>query len=277
MTTFTTRTASKALIIALYCAVILIATSSQSFATFISPKMIMIEANENTGTMFIVNKSTETMAYSFEWQIRAQMPNDEVLLLESEADAPEGYRAVDPYLQFSPRRVVLKPGEGQRLRFLVRRTRDMEQGEYHSHLLVKADPLIDQGQNPNSAYAVRFKTYSAIPVFLRHGKTEIDFDILEHEFTKNEDGHNFLRLDITNRSTRTVTLNREIECTKADGNVENYTIPSLRIYTEAKRTNSPMRLPVNLPLEECTAMNLLLKPERDFQYKNAVIKEYRLK
>ncbi len=246
---------------------------SQSWATFISPKRVIIADKQRAATITILNRSNKTMVYNFEWQRRAQQPNGKIKRLD-EGENVAGYKPAEDYIVFSPRRVILKPGKKQRLRLLVRRPSDMAEGEYHSHFLIKADPAKGEETKAKKTFGgtIDIKTYAAMPVFLRHGQTYIDLNIKDARWYKKQD-HEYISLFIENNSTRSIYALPKIECTTASGEISEISMPTIRAYPEWKGGVKEVPLPMGTSLANCAKTMISLYGNDDFEFRHKPVTE----
>jgi P pilus assembly chaperone PapD len=239
-------------------------------ATFITPKRVMIEDKQRTATVTIHNTGDDTIAYRFDWEHRTFTPDGQSIRLESGQTSP-GYKPADPFLQFSPRQVILKAKESQKLRILVRRPADMAAGEYHSHLLIKSERLnVEQLKpQPGMSGMLNVQTHASIPVFLRQGATTVDVKIPSAQMI-DKDGREYLRYTIANNSTRSIFASPYVDCTTGSSTTSTQ-LSTARIYAEAKAINLDTLIPLGTTMKNCSAIKLRLVGIADFEYKNEKI------
>ncbi|GJL85519.1 MAG: hypothetical protein DHS20C02_12940 [Micavibrio sp.] len=247
-----------------------------AWATFISPKRVMIEDKQRSARLTIHNGTDQTLVYRFEWEHRAQVAGGNVLLMK-EGETVAGYRPAESMLRFSPRQVILKPNEHQRIRFLVQRPADMAEGEYHSHFLIKSEPMEEATPapppvvNPKTGIigSLKVRTNASIPVFLRHGKTQVDFTLNSARLIQ-EDGLYYVRVQLNNNSTRSLYIKPELVCGSGD-NATSTIIRTIKLYTEGKSVNDDIPVPKAFDLSGCSSLQLKLSGTDDFEHKRKVI------
>lgn len=148
----------------------------------IAPTRVTLDPGERSTELVVVNKGNEETAF------RISVENRRMLLdgaMEAVETAQEGELFAREMVRFSPRRIILKPGERQIVRVSARFQAGMEPGEYRSHLRLQGAPL-SAGRTLQSAtnedgedlsiqlIAIRSIT---IPVILRVGELDADVDI----------------------------------------------------------------------------------------------------
>jgi hypothetical protein len=156
----------------------------------IEPTRVVISANEKSGSINLNNTSNQPVAYRM---TLVEMGLDDSgafrRLLDSEL--PAGHRSAKPVIRFSPRQVRLKPGEKQVVRVIARRKPGMAEGEYRSHLMIQALPILSENmleQMGESNEDIALVSASAgtsvgftIPVIVRHGKTEASVELKDFQ------------------------------------------------------------------------------------------------
>ena len=251
---------------------------SQGQALFVSPDRLMIEDGQRSAEVIISNRSNKPVVVRFEWERRA-MNDKGGLALVGENEVIPGYQPADPYLRFSPRQVILQPRQHQKVRILVRRTDDLQDGEYHSHFLIKEEPLqtnqetnqpepVRTGQNKGQLELI---VYRSLPVFLRQGDTGINLKLNEaYIYTK--DGKRYLHVDLDNESTRSLYATPKLRCITTSGETITQNLISLRIYTEARTIKRDVLVPPEFALPgTCTDLQMDLVDPRDFEFRSKSI------
>jgi len=265
-----TNKAAKFFILAvLLCGVTF--TALKAHAVFVSPTYIMFEDNQRTARLTLNNRSNQTKVVTFEWQQRAMTEGGKIKEIKDGVNVP-GYRPADPYVKFSPRRVVLKPYQYQKIRFILRRPADMAPGEYHSHLLIKEEnyqnALVNREKNSKKkglSGQIILNVYKSIPVFVRHGETNVNVD-LQRAWLVTEKGKPHIKLEISNSSTRSIHSQVVLEGLAADGNLTSEKFAIIRIYAEAQRVERSVALRDKLDPARCVGLKAKLIGRYDSKY-----------
>lgn len=105
--------------------------------------------------------------------IHKDMTEEGNLINVSEADV-QG-RSAKSMLRYSPRRGTIKPKGMQAIRMTVRKKADLPHGEYRAVLKIIASEA--QGSN-ETGINIKPKVAYSIPVIIRHGRLEVDSDIV---------------------------------------------------------------------------------------------------
>jgi P pilus assembly chaperone PapD len=268
MTIRTKKIISCALAGMILCAAVILPLAP-AHATFISPKRVMIEDKQRAGTFNILNRTNKTMVYKFDWERYIYTPDGTDSMLNEKAVAPE-YKPADPYLQFSPRQVIIKPGESQTIRILVRRPADLPQGEYRSNILIQPEPLEeakvpDTLPEPGMSGILKVRTHASIPIILRQGATAVDFTVSNANITQSE-GKNIVNLQIANNSTRSIYMIPHLDCVGPSGTTSTI-LSTIRLYVEIKNFMRHLTVPPEFPIAGCTDLKVRLVGQNDFEWK----------
>ncbi len=257
----------------IFFGVLVVLPAMQAWATFISPKRVMIEDKERAAKLTIQNGTDQTLAYRFEWEQRAQNPNGPEVVLLKEGEVSPGYKPLGDIIQFSPRQVILKPGEHQKIRFLVKRPADLAEGEYHSHFLIKTervdeDQIVQEANGNTVSGTLMVRANVSIPVFVRQGATSVGVNLKSASLTQITKGA-AIRVAIGNESTRSLYIKPELVCNDA----QTATLQTIKLYAEAKSLEDSILIPKDFAYGSCSSLKLRLLGTDDFEYPNKMITE----
>ena len=140
----------------------------------VSPTRIVFESNERTKQVNLINNGSESGRFRISF-VRRKMTADGKF-----EEVPENEPGMysDDIVRFSPRQVTLQPGQSQTVRLMLRKKREMKDGEYRSHMLFQSLPdpatsdinkLSDKNSKGLSVELIPIVGIT-IPVIVRHGK-----------------------------------------------------------------------------------------------------------
>ena len=142
----------------------------------VSPNRVVFDARHRTMALNLSNIGTAEAVYRIAL-VRMEM-DEEGGMAEKALDTSPGAVNLPGLIRFSPREVVLAPGEAQTLRLQVRKPADLAAGEYRIHMLFRAVPPApevpkDTGAPPPKGISVKLiPLYGlAIPLIVRQGET----------------------------------------------------------------------------------------------------------
>jgi len=139
----------------------------------IHPTRVNFSTDERSQFLTVANTSDEVSTYQLMWKENIALPDGGYREME---EAEKGqYPLASQFIRFSPRQVTLRPGERQTVKLLLRRARNLEQGEYRSHLMFKAIPAAnkDKKEANRPTMSINMVLNFAIPVSLRVGNYDV--------------------------------------------------------------------------------------------------------
>ena len=163
----------------------------------IKPTRVVMDERNRSAEVTLLNNSSTTKTYRILWEEKSQ----------SESGA---YGALDEYefassqfIRHSPKKVTIKPGEYQKIKLRVRMPRDLSDGEYRSHLLMKVTEdnvdfekyIGDEKVKGTSAIIIPRLSFS-IPVLVRKGKVDTEAKVAAITVVKNNDGKESVRVSL---------------------------------------------------------------------------------
>jgi len=150
----------------------------------VSPQRLSFEGRTRTAEVLLRTNGSETQTYRLSL-VEMDMPEEGALKMVDKP-APDRMSA-RKLIRFSPRQVVLRPGETQVIRVRVRKPGGLKDGEYRSHLLFQNVPETNNDierqieNKPTFGTEVRIvPIYGvAIPVTVRHGELSAEASLSE--------------------------------------------------------------------------------------------------
>lgn len=145
-------------------------THGSSANLLINPTRIHFNPTDRTADITLINTSETTKTYRIEWSEKKALPGGGYEDLSTHVAA--NFPIASGMLRHSPKQVTLKAGERQTIKLALRRPQNLANGEYRSHLLLKALPPPTPERADNSgdgAAIVNIVMSFAIPVVVRQG------------------------------------------------------------------------------------------------------------
>ena len=143
------------------------------------PTRFVLGEKERNISLDIINKGTARGSYRIEL-IDMKMPETGAIreLDKNEADP---YSLI-PFARISPRRAVISPDSSQQVRVLLRRPKDLPDGEYRSHLKVtltedNLDEVEDKKPSDKMSIKIKPRLAFTVPIIVRQGKTHFTVSI----------------------------------------------------------------------------------------------------
>lgn len=150
----------------------------------IYPTRVTFDEKDRSKQVTLTNTSQTTNTYRLEWREKRALREggyDDI-----PAEEAKDLAVSSNMIRFSPRQVTLKPGERQVVRLALRRPRNLEQGEYRSHLMFKAlPPNEEENESSSTSLNIRMVISFAIPVVVREGALDASLQLESAEIVYN--------------------------------------------------------------------------------------------
>jgi hypothetical protein len=149
----------------------------------IYPKRLVFQNLKGAQELSLLNNGKDTARYVLS-VVQIRMKPDGNFQVITEPDS--GQRFADKNFRFFPRAVVLSPGESQMVKVQLIRTAELSDGEYRSHLYVraqkeeKASGQVDSSVRPSTIAISIVPVFGlSIPIIIKVGEDTTKVDIVE--------------------------------------------------------------------------------------------------
>ncbi len=220
----------------------------------LTPTRVVFEGRMRTAQVSLVNRGTAATTYRVTF-IQKRMHEDGHF--EELAEPGPGQRFADRLIRYSPRQVVLGPGESQTVRLMLRKPADLAAGEYRSHLLFQAVPPEEAGIDVESLelgsdeIGIRLMPIFriTIPVIVRHGELEASARLAEVSLERGaeENVAPVLALSLERRGSRSLCGDLTVTWIPEDGTPAAVVgeVKGFAVYASSTVRN--VRLPLHTP------------------------------
>jgi pili/flagellar assembly PapD-like chaperone len=141
----------------------------------ILPTRIVFEGRTRSAQVNVINQGTESQTYRISFK---NMRMKEDGSYEDVEDARPDEKFASDFIRYSPRQIVIPPGESQVVRLVLRKKRDLPPGEYRSHMLFRELPPENVGESLEALSGKKGDIKImlipimgiTIPVIVRHGE-----------------------------------------------------------------------------------------------------------
>jgi fimbrial chaperone protein len=176
----------------------------------VSPTRVMFDEKDRTKDIVLINTTTQERSYRIEWAEKGVNTAGKYTdILEGQVDS-----AASEFIRYSPRQVTLLSGERQVVKLMLRRTRNMQQPEYRSHILFTALPLRETEDDSNQE-GMRIKlnvlTSYSLPVMIRTITPDISVKIDKIELKKGKNAQPVIQVELS-----------KVGSSSASGNINVY-------------------------------------------------------
>ncbi len=122
-----------------------IAKFANAGGIMITPSRVDLSEKNTSQEVKLINKGNETTTYRITFQHLRMNKNGTYEEIKETAQGKEQF--ADDLVAFSPKQVTLKPGEVQTVRLMFKKSANLNDGEYRSHLLLREEASADFGKN----------------------------------------------------------------------------------------------------------------------------------
>lgn len=181
-------------VVGLLAAALALFPASQSLAQgagdlVVSPTRVVLEGRTRSAQLGLVNKGSETATYRITVINMRMSPDGSMTEI---AEPEQGQDFADKLFRYSPRQVTLEPGASQAIRLLLRLPKGLPDGEYRSHMMMRAVPK-DIGQSVekpagNAASVQLIPVFGiAVPIIVRHGNVDYAMTVSDLKFIQSDE------------------------------------------------------------------------------------------
>lgn len=143
----------------------------------ITPNRVVIEGNQRSKSVILINTSNQTSTYQLHWTQKRQMPDGRFTNLPPESDE---VRKASSLLKFSPHQFTLSPNKKQTVRIILKDKKNLKKGEFRSHLTFQPASDLDKNDYPfnmGPPQQNQLQQSFSIPVTIRQGKINASANI----------------------------------------------------------------------------------------------------
>lgn len=253
-------------------------TTKDAYALRLTMKRIVFEGPVRTETLMLVNNQSTEVTYRIGWR-SMRMTEDRVLKAVEEGEDTSDLNSADDMIRFAPRRLTLAPGASQQIRLMLRRPRDLPEGEYRSHLWITPEAQVEEFgaqrdiDQSGSEVKLSMLTGVTLPIFVRHGTLTVKGGIENAKAVRKADGSLDVFFTVTREGNRSLYGDIDIICASANGAVLQQTRGN-SVYTEVTRRNFNLKIPkdAHSDVSSCKQIEIrYIAESKDSFYEGGVI------
>jgi len=229
--------------------------SKDAQALRVTMKRIIFEGSRRTETITIINNKPDAVTYRMGWR-HYKMTEDRSLVVVSDEDVDENMKMVDQMVRFAPRRVTVPGGGSQQIRLMLRRSRDLAEGEYRSHFWITPEAQIQKFSTDKklaagrSAVQLSLLTGISLPVFVRHGNLTVSGEITDAKLSRSGPKMS-LTFTLNRKGNRSLYGDLAFTCLSAGEETVVHQIRGIAVYHEV--TKRLMKYEISYPEDGASA------------------------
>ena len=234
----------------------------------VAPTRVVFDDRTRSAQLSLANKGSETATYRISL-INMRMDDNGQLV---EVETPESdEKFAEKLIRYSPRQVVLEPGAAQAIRLLLRKSADLAEGEYRSHMLFRAIPeeggvSVEAPAEPNAVSVNLIPVFGiSIPVIVRHGNLSADVRVSDIQVLPTDEQNTLPRAAFTlvRDGAQSAFGDLHVTLEKAGSSpVVLGQVMRLAVYTpnKSRRVTVPLRVPDGASLSGGTLKVVFTNP-----------------
>ena len=202
----------------------------------LTPRRIVFEDGKRHSEMNVANTGTDTARYVISL-VEMRMKEDGSFEAITEPDPGQNFAS--SHLRFFPRSVLLGPKEAQLIKVQVRDMGKLAEGEYRSHIYLRAVPELKplgSAPPPEDSTTISVKLTAVfgftIPVIIRVGAYDTKMEIKDVSFNILNDTMPTLSMSLHRTGKMSVYGDLSVDHVAIDGTTKNiYLAKGLAVYT----------------------------------------------
>lgn len=237
-----------------------------AYAVKITMKRVIFEGTKRAEVLTLINNTAEEQTYRLGWR-NMRLTEDAGLKEIPEGETPADIKFADQMVIFAPRRVVIPPGGSQQVRLMLRKPKDLAEGEYRSHLWVRPEAEAVKfeakpAEDGKSAVQIKMLAGLSLPVFVRQGQMTATAKF-ESASARQADGKLKIDLVLSRQGNRSLYGDLDFICTGGEEKVIRQ-MRGIAIYPELtqRRFNFTFSLPKE-GLPGCPAMRIVYTADKE--------------
>lgn len=231
---------------------------AQGFASLTAnPRRVVIDGRSRSGAVTLSNNGTKAATYRIRFVDFIATEDGKI---EQINDAPADHPSARNFLRYSPRQIVLGPGESQLIRILARRPKELPDGEYRAHIVIQVLPdlegttsdveVLEEGTD-NTLRGTITPTYGmALPVIVMKGEPKAEGHI-GNTLLKREEGNDQITVELLREGNASIYGDLEAVWTTSKGDkIELGVVRGIAVYNPypRRRFTMTLQLPEKLAL-----------------------------
>ena len=221
----------------------------------ITPNRVIFEGRKQKEDLNLINSGKETTTFSVSFVQRRMNVDGSFTAIET---PDSGQMFADPFLRIYPRTVTLLPGEAQVVMVQCKRSSDMQEGEYRSHLYFRSEkdykPLgTGKSAIDSSSLSVQLTPIfgMSIPIIIRSGVVSANATLSDLNLERDKEGIQYLAFTLNRTGNGSVYGNLIAEFIPVKGDpIQMGAVKGVAVYTNLNKRQ------VIIKLDSFEGMNL---------------------
>lgn len=240
-----------------------LSVTHEAQALKVTMKRVIFEGTKRAEVLTLINNTPDEITFRMGWR-NMRMTEDG---LRDIADGEDlgNIMPLDKMVIFAPRRVVIAPGGSQQIRLMLRKPKDLAEGEYRSHLWIRPEAdAVKFDPNPvesgKAAVTIKMLAGVSLPVFVRSGQMSATAK-LENAAVTQANGKLNVSLDLSRQGNRSVYGDFDFICTSGAEERVIHQIRGIAIYPDVEKRS--LKYSFADASGSCSALRIVYTSDKD--------------
>ena len=239
----------------------------------VTPTRIVFEERTRTAQVTLINNGTEQGDFRISFINQNMTDNGQFEIVK----AGEKGLFANSMVRYSPRQITLASGQSQVIRLMLRKKRNMVDGEYRSHLLFQSIPKPSKSsiesninENPEGITVEIIPIVGiSIPVIIRHGKLQSELKLDNAHIIPGDEANPVSSISVDMHRTGNQSVYGDFRAIFTPNNGDEPVIIAMANGVAVYATNAfrqfsvPIRAPSEISVKEGKIRIIFLEPGKD--------------
>lgn len=208
----------------------------------IDPKRVVFHGRQRMAKVNLINSGDKDAVYRIFFQ-ETIMDDEGKLQVLKEGEVPADHPGASKMIRYSPRRVTIPANSGQVVRLMLRKPKDLADGEYRSNIVFQGVPDADKGANIEKVALKKDEVRISItpifgisiPAIVRHGDLKASGSISDLKLNTEEQ-------NISNKEGKTEKVTKKVLALNLNREGERSLYGSFTIDYKAPNSNESIEV-----------------------------------
>ncbi len=234
--------------------------SGSADAVAITVKRVVFEGPKRAEVITVINKSDKSETYRLGWKHMVMTQRDGIKAVPKDT-LPAGVGPAEDMVRFSPRRFVLRSGESQQVRMMLRMPAGLADGEYRSHLWIRPEADVDEfkaqlKKKKKTGTFMKMLAGVSMPIIVRKGALDLSVDIEGLSAQRLADGHFKVDFSLVRTGGKSSYGDLDLICNKGVGEYLLRFTRGISVYSELGRRDVSMKIPAKQGQAACSSVTV---------------------
>ena len=251
--------------------------AQDAYAVRVSLQRVIFAGSKRSETLTLINNTAKDQTYRLGWK-KFRMDEQQSLRAIEEGAPFDDILWAEKMVRFAPRRITVAAGASQQVRIMLRRPKELADGEYRAHLWIvsEGEPPKFEADPDSTKQAIRLSVQPAIslPIFVRTGDLSGEANFSDVTLKPIEGGLS-TSFTLNRVGDRSIYGDFDFVCTDGGKDVVLRQARGIAVYKEIDRRFLRYDLPLNeTTTRSCNTVGITFRSSpNDPQFKGVTLAE----